>query len=236
MFPRVLPCGDSGLTVEFGKSIDVVSNDLVMALDRKLSSSNLPILECVPTYRSLLIEYDGVAIDYETIAEQIIGLCPDLSVHNLTERHWLVPVVYGGTFGIDFEEVANTHGLSSEQLVERHASATYRVYTVGFMPGFTYLGGLDPDLATRRRPSPRLSVPEGSITIGGVQTAITSIEAPSGWHVIGRSPVRAFMAHRNPTCLFQIGDLVTFQPIPADAWHDLSLAAYKGEVVAELVK
>lgn len=235
MYPRALPCGDSALTIEFGETVDANYNDMVTALDLKLSTSGLPVLECVPTYRSLLIEYDGAKIDYQTIADQVIGLCAGLSAPKFPKRHWRVPVVYGGTFGIDLEDLAQHHSMTSEQIVARHASTTYRVYTVGFMPGFTYLGGLDPVLTTPRRATPRLSVPEGSITIGGAQTAITSIEAPCGWHVIGRSPVRAFKAERNPPCLFQVGDLVSFQPIPSDSWHELALAAYRGQVVASII-
>ena len=113
-------------------------------------------------------------------------------------RLWRIPVVYGGEFGIDLESVAAHHGITTGELIRRHSAPAYRVYMMGFLPGFAYLGGLDPSLAISRRENPRLKTPAGTISIGGIQALVASLEAPSGWHLLGRTPVRNFMAERDP--------------------------------------
>jgi KipI family sensor histidine kinase inhibitor len=144
-----------------------------------------------------------------------------------------VPVVYGGEFGIDLDDVAARHGLDPAEVVARHAAPEYRVYMIGFAPGYAYLGGLDPALATPRRETPRMRTPAGTIAVGGVQASVASIEAPSGWHLLGRTPVRAFMPGRDPVFLLRPGDRVRFEPVPASAWDALDRRAQAGELVAE---
>jgi KipI family sensor histidine kinase inhibitor len=123
--------------------------------------------------------------------------------------------------------------LTPAELVRRHAAPIYRVYMSGFMPGFAYLGGLDPSIATPRRENPRTWTPAGAISIGGVQALVASIEAPSGWHLLGRTPVRNFMIERDPVFIIAPGDQVVFMPIPAERWQALDRAAASGELVAE---
>ena len=106
---------------------------------------------------------------------------------------------------------------------------------LGFVPGFAYLGGLDRAIATPRRETPRSRTPAGTISIGGIQALIASIEAPSGWHLLGRTPVRSFLPRRNPVFLFEAGDRVRFRPIDATHWEELDRAAAAGEIVAEVV-
>jgi KipI family sensor histidine kinase inhibitor len=106
---------------------------------------------------------------------------------------------------------------------------------IGFLPGFAYLGGLDPTIATPRRTSPRLKTPPGTISIGGVQALVASIEAPSGWHLLGRTPVRNFMPGRDPACILEPGDQVRFEPIEAARFGELDRAAGAGELVAERI-
>jgi KipI family sensor histidine kinase inhibitor len=141
-------------------------------------------------------------------------------------------VVYGGQFGEDLHDLAERHAMSTEALVALHLAPDYRVGMVGFVPGFSYLIGLDPKIATPRRASPRVSVPAGSIAIGGAQTAVGSLEAPSGWHQIGRTPVHAFRSDRTPPSLLAPGDRVRFRQIQEADWHALALAAYRGDTVA----
>lgn len=236
MYPRLLPVGDAAVAVEFGDRIDVRVNDAVLALDRNIRRVGLPVLDTVPSYRSLLVIYDASVADYGTIASHIFSLL-NASQHNpATARVWRVPVVYGGQYGMDLLEVSEQHGMSVDEAVQYHQQALYLVYMIGFMPGFAYLGGLPAALATPRRPCPRPSIPEGSVTIGGAQTAVTSVEAPSGWHVIGRSPIKSFMPGREPVCLFDAGDFVTFYPISPHEWQPLSMAAAEGELVATMIE
>ena len=154
----------------------------------------------------------------------------------LEGRAWQVPVAYGGEHGIDLAEMAAERGITEAELVRRHAAPTYRVYMIGFQPGFAYLGGLDPALAKPRRTDPRPRTPAGSISIGGVQTAVASVEAPSGWHLIGRTPALPFRLGRDPVFLFQAGDSVRFEPISPEAVEALATLATAGEPVAERLR
>lgn len=220
--------------MEFGTAIDPALNARVLALDAR--AATLPgVVETVPTYRSLLVHYDPLQTDFETLSASLVVLSRNLPQTSSKGRLWRVPVVYGGAFGIDLEEVAARHGLTPAEVVERHAAPLYQVYMIGFLPGFAYLGGLDPALATSRRDTPRLETPAGTISIGGVQALVASIPAPSGWHLLGRTPVRTFMPGRDPVFLLEAGDRVRLEPIPAERWAPLDRAASAGEPVAEIV-
>jgi 5-oxoprolinase (ATP-hydrolysing) subunit B len=193
------------------------------------------VVETVPTYRSLLVHYDPLATDFARLSEAILALCGDLPDTPAEARIWRIPVVYGGDFGIDLEDVAARHGIAAADLIARHSAPTYRVYMIGFLPGFSYLGGLDPAIATPRRESPRTDTPAGTISIGGVQALVASIAAPSGWHLLGRTPVRTFMPGRDPTFLLGPGDRVRFEAIPPSRWDALDRAAASGDPVAEVI-
>ncbi|WP_134496966.1 5-oxoprolinase subunit PxpB [Microvirga pakistanensis] len=235
--PRFLPCGDSALTVEFGSAIDPDLNGKVLALDALLRASPpAGLIETVPTYRSLTLQFDPTVTDYDALTRLLEGASNGLQPENATGTRWRVPVVYGGEFGIDLEDVAERHGLTPSQLVEIHASAVYRIYMIGFLPGFAYLGGLDPRIATSRRTQPRLKVPSGSIMIGGEQAGIVPMEMPSGWHLLGRTPVLSYAPERDPVFLFAAGDEIVFEPIDAARWTTLERAALAGEPVAERVR
>ncbi len=231
--PTVLPCGDAALAVEFGDTIDPRLNARVLALDARLAG-HPGIVETVPTYRSLLVHYDPLATDFAGLSAALLALAEDLPDEPRNGRIWRVPVVYGGAFGLDLDDVARRHGMAPDELVRRHAAPTYRVYMIGFVPGYTYLGGLDPAIATPRREVPRTKVPAGTISIGGIQAVVASIEAPSGWHLLGRTPVRTFMAEREPVFLMAPGDGVLFVPIPEAEFDRLDRAAAAGEIVAEI--
>jgi 5-oxoprolinase (ATP-hydrolysing) subunit B len=233
--PRILPCGDAALVVQFGEEIDPGINARVLALDARVAEGLAGVIETVPTYRSLLVHYDPTATDYRTLGEALLGLSRDLPELASTGRLWRIPVVYGGEHGIDLESVAAHHGLSTGELIRRHAAPAYRVYMMGFLPGFAYLGGLDPTIAISRRESPRLKTPAGTISIGGIQALVASLEAPSGWHLLGRTPVRNFMAERDPVFILEAGDQVKFEPVPASEWPRLDAAAAAGELVAEAI-
>jgi KipI family sensor histidine kinase inhibitor len=232
--PDIRPLGDSALTVEFGSDINPEINSRVLALDRRLRDFH-EVVETVPTYRSLLIYYDPTQTDFARLSRRLLDVAEGLRGEAISGRAWRIPVVYGGEFGIDLEEIARRHSISPEELVRRHAAPTYRVYMIGFLPGFAYLGGLDPTIATPRRTSPRLKTPAGTISIGGVQALVASIEAPSGWHLLGCTPMRNFMPGREPAFILDPGDQVRFEPIEAARFKELDRAAAAGELVAELI-
>lgn len=234
---RFLPCGDAAVTVEFGSEIDPAVNARVLALDAAINAAKLPgLIETVPTYRSLMVQFDPLAFDYGAFEARVRALVPGLKTDAIAGRRWKVPVVYGGDFGIDLDATAERHGLTPTQLIDRHAAPVYRVYMIGFMPGFTYLGGLDPAIATPRRVDPRPMTPAGCISIGGIQALVAGQAMPSGWHILGRTPVRTFMAGRDPAFLTAPGDEVVFEPTGAARWDALEKAAAAGEPVAELVR
>jgi KipI family sensor histidine kinase inhibitor len=235
--PKILPCGDSALTVEFGDTIDPDLNGLVLALDDSLRRhAPAGLVETVPTYRSLTVQFDPTDTDYDALVGFLSHEVRGLSPRNAVGRRWQVPVVYGGAFGADLDHVAEQHGLTGSQVIDIHAGAIYRIYMIGFLPGFAYLGGLDPRIATSRRTQPRARIPGGSIMIGGVQAGIAPMEMPSGWHLLGRTPVRAYAPERDPAFLFAAGDEIVFQPVDASRWDALEKDALAGEPVAEQVR
>ena len=234
--PRLLVSGDSAITVEYSRDIDDGANQRVLALDRALARAPIAgVTEAVPTYRSLLVHYDPVQIDYETLGKRLLVLAQSPADTESNARHWRIPVAYGGEHGIDLEDVAKALNTTPDEIVARHVAGNYRVAMIGFTPGWSYLSGLDKSLHMPRRQNPRLLTPAGSISIGGVQTGVQCRAGPSGWHLLGRTPVRTYQLHRDPTFLLEPGDYVTFSQIDGRAFAEQDRAAEAGELVAELV-
>lgn len=232
--PRLLPLGDAALSVEFGEHLDAGLTARVLALDAALAAEPLAgVIETVPTYRALTLHLDPLAADLAAIGRAVARLAARPPPAFPAGRLWLVPVVYGGAFGEDLAALAAARGLSEAEVVALHSAPVYTVAMIGFVPGFAYLAGLDPRLASPRRPAPKPVVPASSLSIGGAQTAIGSVPAPSGWHLIGRTPVRPFMTGRDPPFLFAPGDRIRLAPLPAAAWEGLDARAGAGAPVAE---
>lgn len=223
--PRVLPAGDAALTVELGDTVDPVVNRRVLEFDRRVRAAGLPgLLESVPTYRSLFVQYDPVQASFEALAAALLPLVPEGDVP-AEGRRWIFPACYGGEHGEDLGYVAGLHGMTAEQVVATHLAAEYRVYMIGFAPGFAYMGGLPQALHTPRRASPRLRIPANSVAIGGIQAGITSIPVPSGWHLLGRTPARMFdLARGDDAFLLAAGDTVRFERIDAATFAQLETA------------
>jgi len=236
--PRVLPCGDSAIAVEFGDSVDPRLQERVLGMDRELAEARLPgVIEAVPTYRSLLVHFDPLRVDPEALARVLQEMaCRAPRPPRRQPVRWQVPVVYGGAHGEDLETLAAEKGMSPAAFVDLHSARVYVVCMIGFMPGYTYLGGLDPRLAAPRLAEPRTCMPAGSVAIGGVQTSIGSMESPSGWRLIGRTPVRCFQPGRKPTFLFEPGHQIVFEPVAAAAWNALESEAEALRPVAKRVE
>jgi KipI family sensor histidine kinase inhibitor len=234
--PRVLACGDTALAVEFGTSMDADSNRRVFTLDRALKQTSIEgIVETVPTYRSLLVHYDPLKLGFSELSDRLLALVDQPDSTQAPSRHWCVPVSYGGAFGLDLDDVAKAHDMAPDELIRRHSAPRYDVAMIGFTPGFSYLRGLDPAIATPRRAQPRISTPSGTISIGGAQAALQCLAGPSGWHLLGRTPVRTFDPRRDPVFLIEPGDTVTFERIDAAEFERLERLAERGERVAELI-
>jgi KipI family sensor histidine kinase inhibitor len=234
--PRLLQSGDGAITVEFSRTIDDVANQRVLALDRMLAKAAIPgVTETVPTYRSLLVHYDCVRIDFATLSEKLMPLARRATPTDAKARHWRVPVAYGGENGIDLEDVAKLLATTPDDIVARHVAGRYRVAMIGFTPGWSYLSGLDKFLHMPRRENPRLLTPAGTVSVGGIQTGVQCLAGPSGWHLLGRTPVRTYQMHRDPIFLFEPGDHVTFFAIDAKTFAEQDRAAEAGDIIAELI-
>ena len=235
--PRLLPSGDSAITVEFSRKIDDEANRRVLALDRTLASEPIAgVTETVPTYRSLLVHYDPTQIDFTTLGQRLVEMAQRPVPAPDKARLWRVPVAYGGEYGIDLEDVAKTLGTTPDEIVARHIAGNYRVAMLGFTPGWSYLSGLPESLHMPRRRNPRLLTPAGTISVGGVQAGIQCLAGPSGWHLLGCTPVRTYQLHREPTFLLEPGDRVKFYVIDAKTYVEQERAAERGEIIAELVR
>jgi KipI family sensor histidine kinase inhibitor len=234
--PRLLPSGDSAITVEFSRKIDDEANRRVLALDRILAHEPIAgVSETVPTYRSLLVHYDPTQIDFATLGQKLVELALRPVPASDKARLWRVPVAYGGEYGIDIEDVAKTLGTTPDDIVARHVAGDYRVAMLGFTPGWSYLSGLQESLHMPRRQNPRLLTPAGTISVGGVQAGIQCLAGPSGWHLLGCTPVRTYLLHRDPTFLLEPGDRVKFYRIDAKTYAEQERAAEHGEIIAELM-
>ncbi|MBS16774.1 MAG: 5-oxoprolinase subunit PxpB [SAR202 cluster bacterium] len=200
--------GDSTLVIEFGKDIDVYTNKLVQFVFSKTEKrlyKNLFIKDVYPTYKSLVINYDNLAIDYQALKKKIEPLIfeiidnYDKNVSN--DKVLEIPVKYGGEFGPDLKIMSKKLNISEESIINIHSSAIYRIYMIGFMPGFPYLGGLDERISFPRLSTPRIKVPAGSVGIAGKQTGIYPFESPGGWNIIGRTELSLFDVDANPPSL-----------------------------------
>ncbi|MEM0058406.1 MAG: 5-oxoprolinase subunit PxpB [Candidatus Bathyarchaeia archaeon] len=220
---RYLPFGDAALVVEFGNVIDLAINRKVAALNETVLRANIQgIEETVPTYRSLLIRYDPAKITYNHLVAKIREIEKSLMDRPLEEkgRKFIIPVVYGGVYGPDLKDVAEYHGLTEDQVIEVHSGRFYRVYMIGFVAGFPYLGEVSEEIATPRLETPRPKVPAGSVGIADKQTGIYPCEAPGGWRIIGRTPLKLFDPNWQPPALLRPGDIVKFTPISEEEFKE----------------
>jgi KipI family sensor histidine kinase inhibitor len=210
---------DQSLIIYLGDEINLEAHHRVLKLLRLLESVPVPgVRNLHPAYCSILIVFDPVRQEHESLEEVLAGYIKRLdSVWLSDPRTVEIPVCYGGEHGPDLNEVAALHGISRERVVELHSSASYVVYFLGFAPGFAYLGGLPPELATPRLEVPRKQVPAGSVAIGGSQTGIYSLVTPGGWRLIGKTPLRIFDADRPEMSMLSMGDIVRFRPAPAES-------------------
>jgi inhibitor of KinA len=180
-----------------------------------------------PAYTSLLVKFDAQKWRHEELEKELRKYLRRMDKVKLPKPRQLeIPVCYGGEFGPDLGEVAATHGIAPERVIELHTSATYIVYFLGFTPGFAYLGELPQELVTPRLPSPRKRVPAGSVGIAGNQTGVYPFETPGGWRLLGRTPLAMFRTDRDGLSLLSIGDHVRFVPIAREQFAELA----KGEV------
>ncbi|MDX1554790.1 MAG: 5-oxoprolinase subunit PxpB [Xanthomonadales bacterium] len=233
MKPSIKPIADCAVLVEFENRIAEDVNDEVLALLAAIDAARIPaVIEAVPAYRSLMVYYDPVRIGYDEMAEVLNELTTS-PASQPAGRRWRVPVWYGGPAAKDLGEVAKRHGLSEKDVIRIHSETTYRVYLVGFAPGWTFLGGLDERLHTPRLDTPRAEVPAGAISIAGQQGLICGPAMPSGWNLLGQTPERTWAPGREEPFFIEPGDAVEFRRIDEKEYQALAKRAATGERVSE---
>ncbi len=220
---RIFPLGDSALTVEYGTTISVELNQRAIALADHFQNNPFPgFIECVPAYASVAIFYDLVEVKrafgesmaaFDAIKQLAEKTLPTLSsTLTVTTRTVKIPVHFDAESALDLDFVARENNLSPTEVIEIFTAATYRVFMLGFLPGFTYMGEVDERITTPRRETPRTLVPKGSVGIAGKQTGIYSLASPGGWQIIGRTDVEMFTPNSESPTHLQSGDEVKFVP------------------------
>lgn len=215
---EIKPLGDSAVEIHFGDKIDIEINRVIHSFDMMINTQKEKwLVETIPAYCTLTIIYNPVVCDYFYITHWITTLATQFSSSSMESPKIIeIPVHYGGEYGPDLAEVAKLHQLSDDQVIELHSSRIYHVYMMGFMPGFPYLGGLDPLLETPRLKSPRLSIPAGSVGLAGKQTGIYPVNSPGGWRIVGRTDLALFDPSSENHFLLKPGNLVKFISIQSE--------------------
>lgn len=212
---RFQPASDQSLLVYFGDTITPQTGERVLKLLRLLESEPLPhVRNLHPAYASLLVKFDPLKTSHADLEAALHKYLERLDAVPLPPPGTIeIPVCYGNDFGPDLADLAASHNLTPEQVIEAHASANYRVCFLGFVPGFAYLSGLPDALATPRLPTPRRQIPAGSVGIAGHQTGVYPFATPGGWRLIGRTPVALYRPTNSTPFLLRPGDVVRFEPI-----------------------
>jgi KipI family sensor histidine kinase inhibitor len=204
--------GEEGIRILFGEKIDLEIHERVRRYYFFLKSLQLEeITDIIPSFRSCLILFDRNKTSYEALTASLRD--KELLIAHIDipkPKTFDVSVDYGGENGFDIDFVASHTGLSEDEIIEIHTSVTYKVFAVGFLPGFPYLGILDQRLHVPRLETPRLRVPEGSVGLAQLQTGIYTFESPAGWRIIGRTNKKLFDCNNEPYSTLQIGDKVRF--------------------------
>lgn len=227
---RLIPAGDTAILAQFENEISPENNSRVQALAAAILRASIPgVIETIPTYSSLLVNYDPVVVRYSELCEILGSLEGDRGSAAADSFVYSIPVCYGGEFGEDLSDVASHAGLSAEEVVRRHSAVCYRIYMLGFLPGFAYLGGLDETIACPRLSSPRKSIAPGSVGIGGNQTGVYPVASPGGWRLIGKTPLKLYDPNRSEPILYRAGDHIRFEPVSPEQFAQIADAVSRGE-------
>ena len=217
---KILTAGDSSVLIEFGNEINPETNRRIAATVQLIRDQQIEgIVDMIPTYCALLINYDPRVIRYDPLVARLEGLLKiEVKAGEQKKRVYEIPVCYGGKYGPDLGVIAEHAGLSEEEVVRIHSSSDYLIYMLGFLPGFTYLGGLDERIHTPRLKTPRVRIEAGSVGIGGSQTGIYPLDSPGGWNLMGKTPVKTYDPDREVPILVQAGEYIRFVPVDEEEY------------------
>lgn len=228
--PRFLPCGDLALSVELGDDINREVNARVLALEYLIRQRSLTgVTETVPSYRSLLVYYDPLSVGWDDLTSSLHALWREARPEVLPPARTVeVPCCYEGELGFELEGAAEKLGLDPDEVARLHASADYYVYFVGFTPGLPYMTGMPERLNIPRLVQPRTKTPPGSVSIGGTQCCIYSVESPGGFWVLGRTPLLLYNPSAADPILLRAGDHVRFRAIDRAEYDGIAAAVAQG--------
>lgn len=212
---RFLTAGDSSLLIEFGDEISPEINKKITATVQLMKAQQIEgVVDLIPAFCSLLINYDPRIITYESLQKRMEHLVKlDVTAEQASKKVIEIPVCYGGEYGPDIENIAEHAGLTVEEVIKIHSSRDYLIYMLGFLPGFAYLGGLEECLHTPRLANPRIKINAGSVGIGGSQTGIYPLDSPGGWQLLGMTPVTVYDPLREVPILYEAGEYIRFVPV-----------------------
>lgn len=217
--PRLHHAGDALMLVEFEATIAPDVNRRVVALAAAIREARVGgVRDVVPAYASVGVHVDPLRFDAAAFEAVVSHAWDTAAAVDAVAPVVEIPVCYGGAFGPDLAEVAAFAGCSEADVIARHSAGRYRVYMLGFLPGFAYLGGVEGSIAMPRREAPRTAVPAGSVGIAGGQTGVYPCESPGGWRLIGRTPTAMFDVTRERPALLTPGDVVRFVPLSHERW------------------
>ncbi len=224
MATEFIASGERCLLAVYGRGIDEQVNERVHRMAALLRRHGNPAIEAVVgSYCTLAVHYNPLRSGFAEVAALLTDLEKELVTTTAAPARTVdIPVCYGGAFGPDLDFVASHCRMSEEQVIACHSKPAYRIYTIGFAPGFCYLGGLDEGLHTPRLESPRQKVAAGSVGIAGNQTGVYPLDSPGGWRLIGRTPLRLFAPERQQPLLYEAGDLIRFRPISESEYLTLA--------------
>lgn len=220
---KILTAGDSSILIEFGKEISPEINGHITAVVHLMKEQHIEgVVEVIPAFASLLVNYDPRVITYSQIRERMEKLLKlDVRSEESARRIFEIPVCYGGEYGPDLENIAAKAGLTPEEVIQIHSSRDYLIYMLGFLPGFAYLGGLDERIHTPRLANPRIRIRAGSVGIGGSQTGIYPLDSPGGWQLLGLTPVNPYDPKREVPILYEAGDYIRFVPVTEEEYREI---------------
>ncbi|HBD63586.1 MAG TPA: allophanate hydrolase [Clostridiales bacterium] len=234
---KYLPLGDKALVMEFGNEISKDINAKIRNVMRQLSEVEIfGIEELLPTYRSIMIMYEPLKIEYENLVSKL-EMLSDTKAENGEEEIRIVeiPTLYGNEYGPDIEYVADHNHITVDEVIKIHTGTDYLVYMLGFTPGFTYLGGMSEKIATPRLPSPRTAIPAGSVGIAGSQTGMYPSETPGGWQLIGRTPVKLYDPESEPPVLLNAGDYVRYVSVNQQEYDEIQRMVKEGRYEIKII-
>ena len=209
---QIVSAGDAALIVKFAERVDPIINARAIGLAERLrAAAPAGVQDVVPTFRSVAVYFNPLLTDHSRLLDEVRRLAAAGVASDAPSREPIqIPVQYGGPFGSDLADVAKFANTTEEEVIRLHTAVTYRVFMLGFVPGFAYMGTVDRRIAAPRRQTPRKAVPAGSVGIAGPQTGIYPSAMPGGWQLIGRTAIKPFDLSRADASLFKPGDTVRF--------------------------